>query len=95
MTVNIVFLRRSKSWGVRIMKSIKAKIIAGIIICTLLSSASIGFLSIKDICQTSDQGAEKDMPEWTKRDQCTDRPNRPVSGYLKQHCNGKTGFFKI
>ena len=43
------------------MKSIKAKIIAGIIICTLLSSASIGFLSIKDICQTSDQGAEKEM----------------------------------
>ena len=83
MTVNIVFLRRSKSWGVKIMKSIKAKIIAGIIICTLLSSASIGFLSIKDIYQTSDQGAEKD------------RQNRPVSGYLKQHCNGKTGFFKI
>ena len=43
------------------MKSIKAKIIAGIIICTLLSSASIGFLSIKDIYQTSDQGAEKEM----------------------------------
>ena len=43
------------------MKSIKAKIIAGIIICTLLSSASIGFLSIKGIYQTSDQGAEKEM----------------------------------
>lgn len=43
------------------MKSIKTKIIVSIIICTLLSSVPIGLLSMKNVYQTSNESAEKEM----------------------------------
>lgn len=43
------------------MKSIKTKIIISIIACTLLSAVPIGILSLKNVYETSNQSAEKEM----------------------------------
>lgn len=43
------------------MKSIKTKIIISIIACTLLSSVPIGLLSMKNVYETSNESAEKEM----------------------------------
>lgn len=43
------------------MKSIKTKIIVSIIVCTLLSSIPIGILSLRNVYQTSNQGAEQEL----------------------------------
>lgn len=43
------------------MKSIKTKIIISIIACTLLSAVPIGVLSLKNVYETSNQSAEKEM----------------------------------
>lgn len=41
------------------MKSIKTKIIVSIIACTLLSAIPVGFMSLRNVYQTSNQGAEQ------------------------------------
>ena len=43
------------------MKSIKTKIIVSIIACTLLSAIPIGFMSLRNVYQTSNQGAEQEL----------------------------------
>lgn len=43
------------------MKSIKTKIIVSIIVCTLLSAIPIGFMSLRNVYQTSNQGAEQEL----------------------------------
>lgn len=43
------------------MKSIKTKIIISIIACTLLSAVPIGIISLKNVYETSNQSAEKEM----------------------------------
>lgn len=43
------------------MKSIKTKIIISIIVCTLLSAVPIGIISLKNVYETSNQSAEKEM----------------------------------
>ncbi|MBO5279190.1 MAG: methyl-accepting chemotaxis protein [Lachnospiraceae bacterium] len=43
------------------MKSIKGKIIVSIILCTLISSLAIGFLSISNARQISNEGAEQEL----------------------------------
>ena len=43
------------------MKSIKTKIIVSIIACTLLSVIPIGFMSLRNVYQTSNQGAEQEL----------------------------------
>ena len=39
------------------MNSIKTKIIVSIIACTLLSAIPVGFMSLRNVYQTSNQGA--------------------------------------
>ena len=43
------------------MKSIKTKIIVSIIVCTLLSAIPVGFMSLRNVYQTSNQGAEQEL----------------------------------
>lgn len=43
------------------MKSIKTKIIVSIIACTLLSAIPVGFMSLRNVYQTSNQGAEQEL----------------------------------